>query len=267
MLANIKVVGCKVELGERELYMALIWEKVVRQSHYEVKSAGNSVRLYTNGIFHSQWNSKRALSGHLWDLLVLPIFCHPNYPAIQKILSLGVGGGAAIQAINSLFDIRSITGVDLDKTHLQIAKRFFNCKASNIQLVHANAVDFISESKESYDLIIEDLFAGSAADSSDARRAIDFDEAWLKALSSRLSNHGMLIVNFEDDAQLRACKKLLKFSDFDTNFSFRSARYENTIGVFLKTQSSLSTYKNQAKKFLNSPTADKILDGFHVKNI
>ena len=36
--------------------MALLWEKRAAGVHYSVRNAGNTVRLYTNGVLHTQYN-------------------------------------------------------------------------------------------------------------------------------------------------------------------------------------------------------------------
>lgn len=54
--------------------MAIVWSRQLSGVHYEVRSAGNSLRLYTDGVFHSQYNPCRLITGHVWDLLMLPAF-------------------------------------------------------------------------------------------------------------------------------------------------------------------------------------------------
>ena len=57
--------------------MAIVWSKVVGDSQYEVRTAGQSIRLYKDGVFHSQWNARRPLAGGVWDLLFIPaLFLH-----------------------------------------------------------------------------------------------------------------------------------------------------------------------------------------------
>ncbi len=36
--------------------MAVLWQKKTAGQHYEVRTAGNSRRLYKNGVCHSQFN-------------------------------------------------------------------------------------------------------------------------------------------------------------------------------------------------------------------
>ena len=52
--------------------MAVLFEKVANGRVYQVRSAGNSRRLYTDGVFHSQYNPNHIITGSVWDLLFLP---------------------------------------------------------------------------------------------------------------------------------------------------------------------------------------------------
>ena len=54
--------------------MAVIWQKHVEGKCYEVRAAGHTRRLYTDGVFHSQYNPRHSLTGNVWDLLSLPSF-------------------------------------------------------------------------------------------------------------------------------------------------------------------------------------------------
>ena len=76
--------------------MALLWSEQDGDSRYEVRSAGNTRRLYTNGVFHSQYNPNNPVTGSVWDLLLLPaFFLPPGRP--RRVLVLGVGGGENIR--------------------------------------------------------------------------------------------------------------------------------------------------------------------------
>ena len=43
--------------------MAILWQKIIKNTQYEVRSAGQTRRLYTDGVFHSQFNPQRAITG------------------------------------------------------------------------------------------------------------------------------------------------------------------------------------------------------------
>ena len=72
--------------------MALLWEKRAGGVCYQVRTAGNTVRLYTNGVLHTQYNPTRLLTGSVWDLLLLGALFVPR-ERMRRVLLLGVGGG------------------------------------------------------------------------------------------------------------------------------------------------------------------------------
>ena len=73
--------------------MALIWETEQDGVRYEVRRAGQTLRLYANGVQHSEFHPKRLLTGSVWDLLWLPALLHE--PArFRRVLVLGLGGGS-----------------------------------------------------------------------------------------------------------------------------------------------------------------------------
>ena len=52
--------------------MALIWKTELQGGHYEGRRAGRTLRLYANGVQHSEFHPKRLVTGSVWDLLWLP---------------------------------------------------------------------------------------------------------------------------------------------------------------------------------------------------
>ena len=111
--------------------MALVWKKKIRGANYEIRKAGNTTRLYTDGVFHSQFNPDNPITRSIWDLLMLPAyFYEPN--TIKRILVLGVGGGSVIRLLHNYIQPDEITGIELNPVHVTIAKRFFGIDKINI---------------------------------------------------------------------------------------------------------------------------------------
>lgn len=217
--------------------MAVIWQKVVGKTRYQVRTAGKSVRLYTNSVFHSQWNPNRMLTGSVWDLLLLPTLMGPKQTNFKRALVLGVGGGAVMRHLAQCYSLKNLVGVDLDPTHLYIAQRYFginqNCLANGrVSLVHANAEDWVKRNRAKFDVIIEDLF--KEGNHGEPVRAIYASPEWLERLFSSLSRDSMLIMNFESHAQWLHTKRVVKMRDYGISHSavLKLPHYENRIGVF-----------------------------------
>lgn len=180
--------------------MALLWEKRVAGDHYQVRSHGASVRLYSNGVFHSQWNPRDPIKGSLWELLLLPAFFLPP-GRIRSVLVLGVGGGAVIRLLQQFVQPQQITGVDLDPRHLFVARRYFGVR--DAELVCADAREFVASRRghPGFDLIIDDLFGHSRGE---AVRAVAADGHWCAALLKCLEPGGLLVANFATRKEMLA---------------------------------------------------------------
>lgn len=175
--------------------MAVVWQRQVRGNCYQVRRHGASVRLYSNGVFHSQWNPRDPLRGSLWELLLLPAFFLPP-GQIRSVLVLGVGGGAVIRLLQQFVDPECIVGVDLDAVHLSVARRYFGVRGA--ELVCADAREYVAGSlaakkQSSYDLIIDDLFGHNGGD---AERAVAADPEWCESLLQLLAPDGLVVSNF-----------------------------------------------------------------------
>lgn len=185
--------------------MAVIWERTVQREdgsgvdHYEVRSAGQSRRLYTNGVFHSQFNPARPVAGSVWDLLLLPAFFH-SAASLQRVLVLGVGGGAVIRQLLTFFPHLQITGVELNPVHVSVARDHFSLPVDRVNLITADAHQWVKDYRgESFDLVIEDVFGEC---NGEPIRAIDADQDWCLAVLRLVAERGTLVMNFDSPARV-----------------------------------------------------------------
>lgn len=225
--------------------MSIVWKRSVGNTDYQVRRAGNSIRLYTNGVFHSQYNPGRPVTGSVWDLLWIPaFFATPG--AIRRVLVLGVGGGAAIQQLRHFIGPESITGIELSAVHLSIARRFFAVAGPDVELICADAVSWMRNYKgPGFDLIIDDLFADR---NGEPARAVSVTREWAGLLNRNLTSRGILVINFATPAELYASAA---YSSAKTRRSFKSAfrlgtpQNHNAVGVFLKQPATSSSLRKQ----------------------
>ncbi|NHN36051.1 hypothetical protein G8764_01955 [Pseudomaricurvus alcaniphilus] len=236
--------------------MAVIWEKrsaSSAQPHnidvYQVRSAGRSRRLYTNGVFHSQYNPHYPAAGSVWDLLLLPAFFHPP-GALQRVLVLGVGGGAVLKQLQHFLQPASITGVELNPVHLQVARRFFEVKGKCFQLYEADAVAWLKAYRgPKFDLIIDDLFGDM--DGIPAR-AVAAEPGWCRLLQRRLASDGSLVMNFDTPAGLAGSAWLAdpEFAgSWQQRLRFSTPLYENAVGLFTRQPTSLAQFRHHLQQF------------------
>ena len=230
------------------MIMAILWQKTTINSQYEVRSAGKTRRLYTDGVFHSQYNPDRAIAGGVWDLLMLPVYFYPK-SSIKRVLVLGVGGGAVIHQIQRYVKPDEIIGVELNPVHIMVAKRYFGITNKLAHLVEADAIKWLNDySGPPFDLIIDDLFGEKDGE---PIRAIKANKAWLEKLNSHLSDEGILVMNFVSINDLKNCaavsyKKISSY--FSSSFQFSLPHYDNAIGAFLKKTSTTQTLRKNLNK-------------------
>ncbi|VAW77242.1 hypothetical protein MNBD_GAMMA13-111 [hydrothermal vent metagenome] len=214
--------------------MSILWEKYSGDTDYQVRQAGRSLRLYTNGVLHSQYNPNRPVTGSVWDLLWLPAFFYPK-DRLQRILVLGVGGGAVIRHLHDFIQPEQIVGVELNKVHLSIARRFFQVKGRAIQLHHADAVNWVKRyNGPPFDLIIDDLFGDYDGE---PQRSVTADSAWVNCMSTMLAEEGLIVSNFATRLELEVSAYLLSTccrKQFASAFALSTAQNYNAVGVFIR---------------------------------
>jgi len=211
--------------------MSLLWETSQSGTHYSVRSAGNSIRLYSNGVFHSQWNPARPFAGAVWDCLSLPCL-YQAAGECQRILLLGLGGGAGIRQIQTLIKFKHLRAIEIDPVHIKIAKRWFGVDAENIKITEADAIKWLTEYTSSgYDLIIDDLFGHSA---NEPMRAQALTEQWVDSLADALNPQGTLVVNCVCRAELMAALPVFADRGFVQAYRWSLPEYDNAVGVFFR---------------------------------
>ncbi len=212
--------------------MAVIWRKKHEGSIYEVREAGRSRRLYTNGVFHTQYNPGRVVTGGIWDLLMIPAFFKPA-DEIKRVLVMGVGGGSVIRQLNRFVSPDHIVGVELNPVHLYVAKKYFGVNHSEAELIEADAISWLNDyDGPPFDLIIDDLFAEEAGE---PVRAVAADHEWLSVITRNLNIKGMLVMNFISTETLKSCALLSENRNniYRSAFQISMPIYDNAIGIFL----------------------------------
>ena len=214
--------------------MAILWEATRAGVRYEVRSAGRTRRLYTDGVLHTQYHPQRPVTGSVWDLLLLPAFFLPA-GELRQVLVLGVGGGAVINLLRHYFSPDCITGIELSDIHLRLGRRFFGLQRRGIHLIQADAVDWLAGyTGEPFDLIIDDLFMEVEGEPA---RAVYASPAWLRLLDSHLSRRGALVMNFATRGDFHRCGFFARPGlqrRFASAMTFSHPQLENCIAAWMK---------------------------------
>lgn len=238
--------------------MAVIWQHLETPAGgtsclYQVRSAGRTRRLYTNGVFHSQYNPSSPVAGSVWDLLLLPAFMQ-RLCSVKRVLVLGVGGGAVIKQLQHFLSPEAIVGVELNPVHLEVATRFFGVKGVGVELIHADAVTWLERYKgPDFDLIIDDLFGEIDGEPS---RAVAADSQWCGVLLKHLAEDGALVMNFDEASGLKRCAfldktetGLLTKAHWKDAWCFSTPLYSNAIGCFSRQRLGRSDFRAQLQGF------------------
>lgn len=203
--------------------MAVIFKKEQADQTIEVRKAGNSIRLYSNGVLHSQYNPNRIISGAIWDLLVLPGFFLLQPP--KRVLVLGLGGGSVVHLIQHFFPDAVIYCIEREAIHIQIAKRYFGIPKA-VKIIKGDAYEEMSKLNIQFDWILDDVFQHVTGE---PERDVPFENVY--ALYKRvLSTKGVLSMNTIGKQQLKELE-LIK-NTFACSYLFRHPLYENTIVSF-----------------------------------
>ena len=242
--------------------MAIIWQRRIGDTRYEIRSAGATRRLYTNGVCHSQFNPNRVLTGSIWDLLLISTYFH-NRERPLRVLVLGVGAGAIIRLLNHFHTIEQIHGVELDPTHLYLAQRFFAVKAENVHLHESDARQWLNENPDSkFDIIIEDLFTEQ---SKQPVRAYNANSNWYQLMMGRLNRGGILIMNFVSQNEFRQSAAIRVESirkRFKSIFQLSMPTLDNVVGVYLKDAARSNMLH---ERLMNQETIRKAIDTKYLR--
>ncbi|BDS28491.1 spermidine synthase [Aeromonas caviae] len=119
----------------------------------------------------------------------------------SRILELGLGGGDLTRHLAARWPDAHHDCVDLDAEILTLFQQFFlPSSGGSPRLHHADALHFLHQSQELYDLVLLDLF------SQDGNPLLLFQAPLYQALASRLS--GTLIINLLPRTRLEQAQAL-----------------------------------------------------------
>jgi hypothetical protein len=228
--------------------MAIVWSQNIEGNLYEVRSAGATLRLYRNGVNHSQWNPNRPLSGSIWDLISLPVLYRPE-GSIQDALILGFGAGAVAAQLRELVSPERIVGIDLDPMHLSIADGFFDC-AEGCELMAADAVEWVHETDQlaQFDYVLDDLYG---EEDGLPVRCVPMDVDWCRHLAELVRPGGMLVFNMVEPIKvphLGPYKDAALKKRFAHSKVFKMDGYENRIVAFSEQPLEASCFSQHMKR-------------------
>ncbi|WP_116788290.1 spermidine synthase [Flavobacterium psychrotrophum] len=109
----------------------------------------------------------------------------------KNILVLGVAGGSVIKTLADDIAYKGqITGVEIDPKIIEIANKYFELdKVPNCNIVICDAFEFVLKSKETYDLIIIDIFKDTIMP------GFLFEDFFINKVNQILNVNGFILFN------------------------------------------------------------------------
>ena len=167
-----------------------------RRPRVEVRKSGSGLALKVEGTFASWYQPGSLVTGSVWDAIAAPVLALPPQRR-REILILGVAGGSAARVVRAIAPEAHIVGVELFQDVIDAAREHFDLDSLGLDLVVADALDFLREDDRRFDLILEDVFVGVG-------RSVH-KPGWLPApghelARARLAPGGLLVSNTLDEA-------------------------------------------------------------------
>lgn len=157
---------------------------------------GRGRELRIDGTFASWYQPGRTATGSVWDAIGAALLALP--PARRRsVLLLGLGGGSAARVARELAPRARIVGVEIDRRVVALARRAFDLDALGVEVVVADARDYLASADERFDAVLEDVFVGVDGD---AVKPPGFPLPGLARAGRRLRRGGVLVSNALDDA-------------------------------------------------------------------
>ena len=152
--------------------------------------------------------------------------------SMESIVVLGVGGGSVIKTLVDEVKFKGkITGVEIDQEVIQIANDYFKLDTiSNLSIVIDDAFEFVLKTKETYDLIIVDVFEDTKMPN------FLYEKFFIDRIGELLNNKGFILFNtmlLDEKQNLRNLQYLKDFNTgiYTTNAIPRVERHNELIIV------------------------------------
>jgi len=173
-----------------------------------------------NGVLEVNWvNGKKVLDspnanysfGNLQKVLHFGL--EKVYDStVENILILGMGGGSVIQTLRNEFKYTgNITAVEIDPILIQIAHNEFGVVASpTLEIVLNDAVIYLQQNKQRFDLVIVDLFIDTEVPGGVMQK-----EFWLDLRNSMSENASVIFNYMNPQGTPSNFKIMLQYLDFE----------------------------------------------------
>jgi spermidine synthase len=190
----------------------------------EVKIGRRGRALRIDGTFASWYEPGLPITGSVWDALGAPLLLLPP-DRRRRVLILGLGGGSVARVVRALAPRAKIVGVEMSGEVLRAARRHLDLDALDVEIVQADAREYLARCRRRFDVVIEDVFLGST-------RNLHKPD-WLPspgyARAARLLAPGGLLVSNTIEETREVARELRRH--FPATLSIEVEDYENRVLV------------------------------------
>ncbi|MGD0711833.1 MAG: methyltransferase domain-containing protein [Bacteroidales bacterium] len=146
---------------------------------------------------------------------------------IKDVLVLGFGAGSVASILLEDYKMDcNITGVEKDEKVISLGLKYFNTsRFKNTNVINADAVDFMMQNKELFDLVVIDVYVDNLVPQSCET------ESFLKQVKKSLHINGLVVFNkmIFDEVSDRSAKRLFEtFSRVMGNCTYHNIQKSHT---------------------------------------
>lgn len=150
-----------------------------------------SIDFNVIGATHATWHPVRLLTGHAWDAITAAVLLHPGEH--RNLLMLGLGGGTVLRQLRHLLPDIAVTAVEIDPEMIRLARRHMELDQLNVEVIEADAFDFLARNLNRYDVVVDDLYR---CGDHDVERPVAVTDTLLAEHARHLKPCGSLVMNF-----------------------------------------------------------------------
>lgn len=199
-------------------------DRAARRPRVEVRVGPRGRTLRIDGTFASYYEPGIPITGSVWDALAAPLLLLPPLRR-RRILVLGLGGGSAARVLRALAPRARIAGVECNGDVVRVARRWLDLDSVGVEVIRADALGFLAQSRRRFDFIVEDIFVGRGRA---VRKPAWLPRPGLALAARRLAPGGLLVSNTIDEA--RAVSRELR-SLFPAAVHVEVEDFDNTVLV------------------------------------
>ena len=200
------------------------------------------------GAVHAYYHERRLLTGLVWDMLAASVLLGEREEP-RSVLMLGLAGGTSLRAMRRLLPRCRLTAIDIDGGIVRLARRHMALDASNVEVVIADAYEWLRKTQRRFDVIVDDVYL---AGRTDVFRPQALDRSVLDLFRQRIAPGGVLAVNLVTGPGHRrtqsALRKLLR-EGFPQVRSLTSPRALNEVLVAGRAVATLQRLRQREQDF------------------